>query len=93
MSRNMLLLWVAILMFAAGVTSAGTGILMEAVDEGDSLELGGLRLGSELRDDLAEVHSAAGFALAGLAIVHFALNWRWMVGMLRRGSRKKTARR
>ena len=80
MSRNTLLLWVAILMFAAGVTSAGTGILMEAVDEGDS-------------DDLAEVHSAAGFALAGLAIIHFALNWRWMVGMLRRGSRKETAPR
>ena len=80
MSRNTLLLWVAILMFAAGVTSAGTGILMEAIDEGDG-------------DDLAEVHSAAGFALAGLAIIHFALNWRWLVGMLRRGSRKKTAPR
>jgi len=80
MSRNTLLLWVAILMFAAGVTSAGTGILMEAVDEGDG-------------DDLGEVHSAAGFALAGLAIIHFALNWRWMVGMLRRGSRKETAPR
>ena len=80
MSRNTLLLWVAILMFAAGVTSAGTGILMEAVDERDG-------------DDLAEVHSAAGFALAGLAIIHFALNWRWLVGMLRRGSRKKTAPR
>jgi hypothetical protein len=93
MSRNTLLFWVAILMFAAGVVSASTGILMEAVDEGDRLELGRLRLGSEFGDDLAEVHSAAGFALAGLAIVHFALNWRWMVGMMRRGSRKRTAPR
>lgn len=87
-SRNTWLFVVAVLLFASGLLSVATGILMDIGDFGpdDRGEWGAAENGLGLvnfGDDLEEVHTWSGYALAGLVLIHLVLNWRWTVGYLR----------